>query len=209
MTYPDLIGTEPFGMNQKNETEQYGVLIIDMQEKFIKDHKDYSIQEKISSQQRLLNACTVLDLPVAVLEYESNGETIPQITDYALKVPKNKFIIKIWDDGFHKTDLAHLLAEWGVNHLILAGINSGVCVKETARGWRDSGFGRFSTARDLIADYRDEDGRMPIYIQNWYSTYSTNFFATTSKVIDLLKGSKRVLSTTPVADSNNVSCCRV
>jgi nicotinamidase-related amidase len=141
-----------------------GVLIIDMQPSFLKGIKSEKKAEIIRNQRNLLYTCINKRLPAVLIEYEGEGKTVPGIRNLWKTAPLRIHLIKTEDDSFESTNLAGKLRYYALENLIIAGINASACVKRTANGALDNGFG-ISTSEKLIADPPNSDYAAALY---WY-----------------------------------------
>ena len=117
--------------------QDLGILLIDMQEKFIFGFNPF-VDEKeksrlVEAQIRFLEVTKKKQIPVVVLEYKNRGKTIQKIQD-ALEGTENYSLEKSSPNGFVNPELNSLLKEKGIRRLILTGIYSDDCVLRTAEG---------------------------------------------------------------------------
>ena len=130
------------------------VLLIDMQESFLKNINPQERGVIIAAQMNVLGHCASHDIPLIALEYRLNGSTILTLKQQIRRIPRHKYIIKNDDDGFYGSsceELLKTLEEYQSNTLYLMGINASVCVKETGIGAVRNGF-KIVTSNDVIAD---------------------------------------------------------
>lgn len=135
------------------------VLVIDMQEFFLKN-LDPDIRTKlIDSQIDVLRYCALHNIPVVVLENQKEDSeirtTVQELKDYIDLVPRHLYIDKYKNNGFTNPTLKEILREWGSNNLYFMGVNATACIKATWRGARKS-LGRY-TSSAVIADSKDKD----------------------------------------------------
>ena len=124
-----------------------------MQENFFLDESSFfDKREKkklIDTQIRFLNIAKRKQIPIFALEYKGRGETIPELQGI-LKDSGNYFIQKDRPNGFHNNPtLISLLERWKIKNLILTGVYSNVCIRETAEGAKKEGFNVF-TSQELM-----------------------------------------------------------
>jgi hypothetical protein len=144
---------------QNNNTENpdplanlsWGAILVDMQEYFVKDLKDEDRYRILPSQKRVIHACRRLDLPLAILEYANDGETLPELRVIISEVPRHKYITKSRNDGFKNKELHKYLQTEQVNALLFMGMNASCCVLKTAKHARKLGY-TIATSIDLIAN---------------------------------------------------------
>lgn len=127
------------------------VVLIDMQEDFVKELFKEEKGMIISAQKRLLSLCVKYNIPLVVLEYENHKETIPELSEWIEKIKRVEILKKKNDDGFRNTQLDAVLKNFGVKNLLLAGVNTSWCVRETARSALHFGFEVYSN-KNLKAD---------------------------------------------------------
>lgn len=127
------------------------VVIVDMQEPFLAGINRASRKAIIRNQLALIGFCADHDIPVAVLEYHGDKETIKPLLKKLSAVRRSIVIAKSGDNGFTATNLGKQLREWEVDTVLLAGVNASCCVQETAQGALEAGY-RILTAKDLMAD---------------------------------------------------------
>ncbi|MFA6365368.1 MAG: cysteine hydrolase [Candidatus Paceibacterota bacterium] len=106
------------------------VLLIDMQEYFLDEAGKKAI---IPYQVAIIQECQDMGIPFIVLEYEDQGDTIPELQEKIEKLPNHHWIVKSNDSAFPGTNLDDLLKEQGVEKLLLMGVNACACVRDTAR----------------------------------------------------------------------------
>lgn len=90
----------------------------------------------IPAQQRVLEACCELEVPVIVVEMVGAGKTITPLLDIILRCPKRDFVYKGEKnrptcDGFSNPHLLHTLRKWNTSCILIMGINAAYCVKAT------------------------------------------------------------------------------
>lgn len=138
-------------ISKQTINNKLAVLLIDMQEIFLKDIFDEERKREIPYQIEVLDYCKANDIPVFVLEYEREGSTIPVLKDKIDSLNKKSYIIKSHSNGFEGTDLEKQLKFENAENLLLMGINASACVLETAEGALERGY-NLMTSKDLIAD---------------------------------------------------------
>lgn len=152
------------------ETGFSAVLLIDMQEKFVRKLERGKKEQLVRAQSAVIRHCAAKDTPLIVLEYEKYGPTIEALRAEAGKVPGVTIITKSKDNGFLGTDLHRTLDAFGVQSFLVMGINASCCVFETAHDAITKGY-RICTASDLIADSVSLHDYYPgWHPENWYST---------------------------------------
>ena len=103
------------------------LIVIDAQEKLMPAVAE---KEKVTANLiRLVKFANIIKLPVMVTEQEKLGPTLPEISR---EIPHEKPIKKINFDCFACTDFNDHLAKQGRSILLLAGLESHICVAQTA-----------------------------------------------------------------------------
>lgn len=133
--------------------EKMAVVIVDMQESFVSRVWEDEKESVIGHQVMLIRACAERDIPVVILEYTGDGETIRVLMTEIEKVPTTRKVVKYSNCGFYLTNLNTILVELGVRILVFTGINASFCVASTANSALRLGY-KIATSEDLIADGR-------------------------------------------------------
>lgn len=160
---------------EKVSSKKLAVLLIDMHDSFLKEVAEEEKEKEIPYQLDVLDYCKDNNIPVIVLEYELYGETIRVLKKKVDSLPVKEYITKSYDDGFFKlkpnikpfqsygrptklhdddflkTELEDKLRAYGVDSILLMGINASGCVLKTAESAVKLGF-KIITSKDLIAD---------------------------------------------------------
>ncbi len=113
------------------------VVIVDMQEFFLKDFSVSDRDRFIKNQLAIIDQCLLRRTPFVLLEYMTNGinrgKTIQKISNKIKGVAK-KIIIKENNGGFTDTNLDEVLKDFGVKNILLMGLNANGCIQDTAIG---------------------------------------------------------------------------
>ncbi|MBI5046087.1 MAG: isochorismatase family protein [Candidatus Niyogibacteria bacterium] len=133
------------------------VLVIDMQDHFLRSVID-DVNVLINNQIKVLHFCAEHAIPVAILEYHGDGPTISALQNKINEVPWHKTFIKLQDDGFSNPELTPWLKERDVDRLVLMGVNSCFCVKQTALGGKLHGF-EIATSSALVSCPHEAESR--------------------------------------------------
>ncbi|MGV8142717.1 MAG: cysteine hydrolase family protein [Candidatus Pacearchaeota archaeon] len=144
------------------DAEEMAMLIVDMQDYFL-----HGIREKeriIGSHIETLRACRERGIPVIVMEYECWGKTNERIRKEIDQSKDPEYLVKNRNDAFTEKGLITALKIQGIRRLLITGVHSSICVKDTAKGALREGF-TFSTAGTLLADRLDDDD---IRAKEWY-----------------------------------------
>lgn len=127
------------------------VLIIDMQQRWL---KEIDISERImliESSKAIIEYCCTNSIPIIKVEYDGYGKTIPPIEN-KLKHTNVIPIQKSCPDAFDGTDLSTILKdELGRNTFFMMGVYASQCISSTGSGGINSGL-RAITAGNVIAD---------------------------------------------------------
>src|SRR3989344_1353907 len=129
-----------------------GVVLIDMQDSFLREIDPEEKDREIPNMLQVLEAADINCVPVIVLEYAGHGPTVGILKDKldSLNTPV-AYITKKTDDGFYQTEMSETLRALDIDELVLMGIYASACVLSTGQGALEHGF-RISTSRDLIAN---------------------------------------------------------
>lgn len=136
------------------------VLLIDMQEPFL----SHRIQRMIiPNQVKVLEFCKKYSVPLIVIEYIDEGDTIEQLSEKIAELVAEKVfrITKEYDNAFTHTDLNKILMSIQAKTLFIMGINSCACVGKTARQAVAQGY-NIITSQNVVAgcgycDLHDEE----------------------------------------------------
>ncbi|MDD4347495.1 MAG: isochorismatase family protein [Opitutales bacterium] len=129
-------------------------LLIDLQEPFLK-----SIPEESSIRKRcgfVIRACQLLGIPVYFTTQirDKLGATLPELKDLAPEAPEwDKSTFSAWP----LEALQSRLKEDGVQHLLVGGIETPICVYQTVIGAHADGF-ETTLLSDCIGCRRAQDG---------------------------------------------------
>lgn len=127
------------------------VVIVDMQEPFLHETTPRKRRIIIDAHLELIAACRVLDIPVAALEMEDEGDTISELRRKLQLLRRSAFIKKRRADGFSDTTLLQTLQGWRAHALVLTGCMASACVLVTAISAKAHSF-EVRTAEALVAD---------------------------------------------------------
>ncbi len=140
-----------------------------MQANFLKNLEPSEKEAQIAAQIEVLRECVTKDYPIAVLEYSTHGETIPELREIIDQAPRHEYIIKNRNDGFNNARLNHALQFWNVKQVCIMGINTAYCVISTAKSAVQNGYSLI-TAKQLIAGatrHKVESERaIPWFVEN-------------------------------------------
>jgi len=145
------ISSNPADLEAKLQTLRIAVVVIDMQDNFLKKLPSGKKEELIASQIDILNSCAKYAIPTAIIEYNKQENTVQEIQDAVQKIPQKGYFIKHHNDSFKDRIFTQRLKEWGVNTLLLMGVNAGACVYDTASSALATGY-TIATSEQLIGD---------------------------------------------------------
>jgi nicotinamidase-related amidase len=158
-------------MNKKNNDT--GLVIVDMQDFFLKKFEQNKVSLLIKNQVKLLRYCSKNKIPVFVLEYNKRGTTTKPLKVYLQKLKIVNIIVKNSNSGFRDTNLEELLSKLKINRIILAGINGSGCVQDTAIGALKRGL-KIITSSEIIASNTIRDINLATS-KKWYSMKGNYF----------------------------------
>ena len=116
-------------------------------------------------------------------------------------LPDEKIVTKNYPNGFRETVLHNYLLEQHIEHLVIAGMMSHMCVDSTARAGKDLGY-RITIAEDACAttDLFFQEQKIPAQqIHQAFMAGLSYYYAeikTSLQVIEQLKEFRNVLTTT-------------
>jgi nicotinamidase-related amidase len=152
----------------KLRLKRTAILIIDMQESFLKYLKDKDYEKIVLNQQRIIESFMSINIPIIIMEYIRHGPTIQKIMDLLKDYNHSVLLEKYYDDAFKDTYLDEELRKLGVVQLIVMGVNASGCVKKTVSSAKKS-FYSIITSEDIISNgywNRQDPDTTPWYIKN-------------------------------------------
>lgn len=132
----------------KLKTENLALIIIDMQDSFLKTKEKLELIEK---QIPVIKFCMMKNIPIAIFEYDGEDTNI-LIKESLLNYTYKKTFIKHTDDAFYVRYFNIWLEINKINTILLMGVNACCCVYDTAKSITKNGF-NLITIGDLIAGY--------------------------------------------------------
>lgn len=143
------------------------VILVDMQEGFIRNLRYGECDRIIPNQLEILRHCCSVNIPVVVLEFFGFGPTIRTLKKEVKKNPNHRYIKKDYDSGFYRTALHAHLQSLGVKHIFLMGINADYCVKDTAEDAIKKGY-KIITCNEVISGqyHHSHDNSVPWFRAN-------------------------------------------
>ncbi len=146
------------------EKNNVAVLLIDMQEFFLKRLTTSNRDRIIFNQSKVLDFCLKKHIPVFVLNYKGRGELIKTLRE---KLGSRCIeIAKEFNSGFRKTNLEVLLQNIKVKELLLMGINASACVQDNAISALNRGY-KIITSGAVIASSSKRDECL-VTSRKWY-----------------------------------------
>ncbi len=162
------------------------VVLIDMQYGFYRRggaEGSVGLEQLVQRQIQLLSWAVSNRVPVLVFEYENYDQTDTRLMS-VVNQTTHAVLEKDNDSGFiGKSSQAALdqLRQWGIQTLIVAGINGCCCVHDTAYGGVTNGFNVYTSA-DIVGDINYNP---PTYPNNtWY--FGHNHFTVFSSLEAIL-----------------------
>ena len=141
------------------------VVIVDLQWEFLLTFigpPAFRVNRFIQAQKRLLSWAKAQGYPVLVFEYDplELGKTVPDILSHVQSFQMNAVVPKVRDDGFHlraegEIQPEKILKKWGVERLIVAGVNATGCVQSTITSALSRGF-QVAVAAETVADHYEQ-----------------------------------------------------
>lgn len=139
-------------------TQGLAVVIVDMQPDFwttIGEEEPKLLSELVAHNVWLLEWAVKEHVPVLIFEFNDKGPADARLMK-VLKAHPYKTIIKYTNNGFlHESTHLNsrtILQNWGFNRLLVAGINSPYCIRETVQGALEEGFSVVTSA-DIVGDF--------------------------------------------------------
>ena len=188
------------------------LVIIDIQNDYFPDGKNELVNSVEASLKAkgLLEHFRQMDLPVVHIRHLSvrPGSTyfIPgtegaEIHANVQPLQDEKIVTKNYPNSFRETDLHEYLQEQQIEHLVISGMMSHMCVDSTARAGKDLGY-RVTIAEDACAtkDLILQEQKVPAQeIHQAFMAGLSYYYAeikTSQQVIEQFKEFKNVLTTT-------------
>jgi nicotinamidase-related amidase len=165
----------------RNLSPELVVLLIDMQKTFVNNKEKKAL---IPRQIEILRACKNAGVPLIVVEYKDEGETLEPIKKEFAEFESIHKITKPLDDAFVGTMLEDLLQKIGAQKLLVMGVNACKCVYDTVSHAIQLGY-EVALSNDLIAGYCNGPGCEPEFRQDWYRK-NTHFFENHTEILGLM-----------------------
>jgi len=155
------------------------LIIVDMQNIFLKNMSSKNKKILIQNQLSVIKACVKKKIPVIELEYDVVGMTKAKTISKLHNLYKPIYtVVKKDNGGFTNTDLEDTLIKMKVREIILIGINANGCVQDTAMGGINRGY-KITTVLDTIANVWRDDLKLSKSNHIWYQERTSLFESTT------------------------------
>lgn len=167
----------------KTKKAKTAIVVVDMQDVFLRELNARVRSELINNQSRLFDLAFKKHIPVIVLEYGKNGLTRGQTIKQIREGAHNQIlftIIKNSNSGFKETDLDLRLKAHNINKLIVVGVNANGCVQDTVIGALRGNY-EVLTAKGLIANSYTNDMSLSPRNEAWYKR-KVRFFDSTEEL---------------------------
>lgn len=178
--------------NIKLVKNKIAIIIIDMQDFFLKNFMKEIPPILIKNQLSVIDICISKKIPLIVLEYKCRGifrgETTKQLNNKIKNIPHSKVLIKENNSGFTDTNLSEILGNIKCKKLLLMGVNANGCVQDTAISAIRKGY-KVIVSKGVMASSGRKDMELSKRNENWYKENTMLF----SNVGNLLKYLKRSL----------------
>ncbi|MGE0792612.1 MAG: cysteine hydrolase family protein [Candidatus Woesearchaeota archaeon] len=168
----------------KLNLNRFGILIVDMQYSFLKEIHPKKSKELIERQRELIEICGEKNYPVIVVEYSNHGKTHKDLKEIIENLKYKCFLEKEKDDSFKNTSLKGVLKYYNIDDLLITGISSLFCVKDTVQSARRF-FNNVITSKDLMEVQAYFVNRVDVELK-WYRE-NTIYFEDYKKIISLIR----------------------
>ena len=147
------------------------VVMIDMQDFFLKNLKTEIRKALVANQLKILELCVKNKIPVIIFEYKAGGVKRGRTTRILQRkiecVPETLIKIKENNSGFRGTNISSVLEGMKCKKILLMGINANGCVQDTAIGALRRGY-RVMVSKGLMASTSRKDIGMSRKNEKWY-----------------------------------------
>ena len=166
------------------------ILIVDMQEDYVKDLKRKELEKEIINQQKIIEIAIKKNIPIITLKMAGKGETIPIIKKNIPQDGINEEIEKHDANGFNQRKLRQKIEQLGTKEIIIMGTNASSCVLWTSVGAIENGL-KITTSKDIILDsenWHNENKKENTEIErlDFYKKY-TDYKENTNQIIEEIK----------------------
>ena len=132
------------------------LIIVDFQEKLAPHIED--VEEIVRNSRKLIKALDILDIPVVVTEQIKLGRTIPEISEL---IDNFKPIEKTSFSCMKNRDFERKLKELNVKSCILIGIETHICILQTAIDLKRAGYEVYVVV-DCVGSRRRSDKNVAV-----------------------------------------------
>jgi nicotinamidase-related amidase len=163
------------------------VIIIDMQDFFLKNFPATISSDFIDNQKKVINLCLKKKMPFVLLEYKAGGilrgKTISKL-EKIISDSSKEVIIKESNSGFTKTNLEEILKILKIKKILLMGLNANGCIQDTAIGATHRGY-KVITSEGVIASSSRKDLTFSKRNKKWFEE-NTIFFESPESLINYI-----------------------
>ncbi|MCA9665969.1 MAG: isochorismatase family protein [Myxococcales bacterium] len=173
--------------NLELSPDRTGICIIDVQERLANAMPEKVLKGTLRNILNLIEAARVLDLPAVVSEqYPKNlGRTLPVVAESVLRLPRERvfFFEKVQFDCGVLGPFESWLRKSGRTQWVLVGMETHVCVYQTARGMARAGYDTH-VPRDAVVSRTMANWEIGLKLIEQASCITTS---TETVIFDLLK----------------------
>lgn len=147
-----------FNLDDLFKLPNLGILVVDMQLRFVNRIFNETEERKVLSSQKLILGHAIKNnIPTCLIEYSNvkAGKTVEEIYNLVKKIGNNLYISKSKNSAFYEPLIHSFLIDNKVKNLIVMGFHSNLCLKETVKDAISREFVIF-TSENLITDYSEE-----------------------------------------------------
>ncbi len=176
--------------NSTNKQSDTAVILVDMQDFFLKNFLPSIKKNLIENQLRVIDICVKKKIPFIILEYKCRGVfrgSLIQDLDKKIQNVHKEVVVKEHNSGFTKTKLDSILKQLRVKKLLIMGVNANGCVQDTAIGAFGRGF-KVVTSCGVMGSASRSDLDLSKRNKDWY-VCNTIFKKDTDDLINYLHAS--------------------
>ncbi len=157
------------------KTSKTAVILIDMQDFFLKQHTPENRRALIANQSKVIECCQKNKIPLILFEYKTRGiyrgSTTKSLLEKIKKVPEVLTLIKESNSAFTDTDLHAILTAMKCKKLLVMGINANACVQDTTISAIQRGY-KVVIAKGLTASTLQDGKDFSPKNEAWYKEHS-------------------------------------
>lgn len=159
------------------EVTHTAVVLVDMQDSFLLESSSYASKAKselFNETLELLSWARREAVPVLQFEFKGFGATTEKLQTYLNQMNEVKKILKDNNNGFtgvSENESVETLRKWGVNKIILGGVNGSYCIRDTATGALQNHFSVW-TSSTLTANFTSP---IEYPVKNWWIKSDPHF----------------------------------